>query len=67
MQIGCLFKRYPMIPIEDFKNALGFSNKSLTEEQIETMRKKMDTLANTFFDILLKKRNNQLNGVDGKK
>lgn len=46
-----------MIDLEKYKRSLGPIAVSLTDEQIEKLRTAHDQIADLFFDIWLKKRN----------
>lgn len=47
-----------MVGLEEFKKALGDKAKHLSEPEILKIRELQDKLADSYFDMWLKKRNN---------
>lgn len=49
-----------MVPLEEFKNALGDEAKQLTEEEILKLRDNMDKMADIFFDMWLEEKRKKI-------
>ncbi len=45
-----------MVPLQEFKNALGDEAKKLTKEEILKLRDNMDKMADIFFDMWLEEK-----------